>query len=459
MISERLSSPSISEALNLDSSQKRPVMFRRLGLLIAFVFAANLVSAAIFIARVNRPEYDDVYNIVDVHLYATRGVSVASVRSQTNAPGPLSFIWMATGVRSLGGEELRDARIASLASWVLLIAGVLLGARYSRFPQLWRGALLILLVFPHSVETTAMVLTEGPSLLFATLGALAWIESFARDDVTFASLALGTLGGFSMGLAVVCRQYYLALLSAAALYALAQYRARSSKGDPARWIGAIVSLIAAAVPVLALVAIWKGITCPGIATGASYSNWHARAGLNYFRPLIAAFYTAFYLLLLTFPVMFVLKPELRRKALLVACVGGITASWLNSLLLQPGPLRTAVHFVGRQPVERFVLFGLIAAVTIYNAIALASFIWNKRSAIRANPPLAFALLTIFFFVMEQFGVGGNLFLYERYMLQLAPFLGLVACSLLPRITYPRLLVLAAMFAVSHIMLWRYAFGA
>ena len=73
--------------------------------------------------------------------------------------------------------------------------------------------------------------------------------------------------------------------------------------------------------------------------------------------------------------------------------------------------------------------------------------------------MAFALLMIFFFVAEQFGVGGNLFLYERYMLQLAPFFGLVAFSLLPRITYPRLLVLAAMFAVSHIMLWRYAFGA
>ena len=45
------------------------------------------------------------------------------------------------------------------------------------------------------------------------------------------------------------------------------------------------------------------------------------------------------------------------------------------------------------------------------------------------------------------------------MLQLAPFFGLVAFSLLSRITYPRLSVLGAMFAVSHIMLWRYAFGA
>jgi len=122
------------------------------------------------------------------------GCPPASIKSQTNPPSPLSFNWMAAGVRLLGGEELRDARIASLASWVFLAAGILFGACYSRFPEVWRGALLILLVFPHSVEGTAMALTEGPALLFATLGALVWMESFTRNDVTFASLALGIVG-------------------------------------------------------------------------------------------------------------------------------------------------------------------------------------------------------------------------------------------------------------------------
>jgi hypothetical protein len=68
------------------------------------------------------------------------------------------------------------------------------------------------------------------------------------------------------------------------------------------------------------------------------------------------------------------------------------------------------------------------------------------------------LLTVVFFIGEQLGVGGNLRLYDRYLLQLAPFLGIIAFSLAPRLTSARLLALAALSAVSHVMLWRYAFG-
>src|SRR6266850_1188535 len=129
-------------------------------------------SIALFIGFVNHPVYDDPFNVFDVHNYATKGLSVDALLTHRNPPGPTSFLWMAAGVRLLGGQELRDARIAVLVSWILLAAGILIGARYSRFPQLWLAALLATLVFPHSVEATATLLTEGPSLLFATLGAL-----------------------------------------------------------------------------------------------------------------------------------------------------------------------------------------------------------------------------------------------------------------------------------------------
>jgi len=110
---------------------------------------------------------------------------------------------MAAGVRLLGGEELRDARIATLLSWVFLLVGILVGARFSSFPQIWYGALLAALVFPHAVTATATALTEGPALLFATLGALTWIESASRPTATPSVLLLGILGGLSMGIAGV----------------------------------------------------------------------------------------------------------------------------------------------------------------------------------------------------------------------------------------------------------------
>ena len=76
-----------------------------------------------------------------------------------------------------------------------------------------------------------------------------------------------------------------------------------------------------------------------------------------------------------------------------------------------------------------------------------------------RPCLLFALLTAVFFVVEQLGVGGNLPLYDRYLLQIAPFLGVIAFTLIPQLTSARLLALTVMAAVSQFMLWHYAFGS
>jgi len=175
------------------------------GKLVVLIFVLNVVSAALFMLQVNRPVYDDPYNIFDVHTYATRGVSIATIRANRNPPGPTSFLWMAASVRLLGGDELLDARFAVLSSWALLVAGVLVGTRIGRFPQAWLGALLASLVFPHSVEATGLVLTEGPALLFATLGALVWIEFASRSEISPVMLAAGIAGGLSMGISATCR--------------------------------------------------------------------------------------------------------------------------------------------------------------------------------------------------------------------------------------------------------------
>ena len=95
---------------------------------VVLVLVLNLVSAVLFIALVKHPVYDDVYNIYDVHNYATRGFSQATLSAQRNAPGPTSFVWMGLAVWLLGGNELRAARLGALASWALLGLGVLLGA-------------------------------------------------------------------------------------------------------------------------------------------------------------------------------------------------------------------------------------------------------------------------------------------------------------------------------------------
>ncbi|MGA8220164.1 MAG: hypothetical protein WB780_00810 [Candidatus Acidiferrales bacterium] len=424
--------------------------------LIAIVFVLNVISAALFMHFVDRPVYDDQYNIYDVHAYATKGLSVPAIHAQRNPPGPASFLWMAAMVRLLAGDELLDARIGALLSWVLLVVGLLVGARFSYTPRLWHGALLASLVFPHSVTATATVLTEGPALLFAVLGAMTWVECASRPVSTPALLVWEMMGGLSMGVAVTCRQYYLALLPAAAMLALFQFRQRDPVKKPLWATGVILSLAIAALPVLLLVLVWKGISSPGMATGTSYDMvWKARAGVSLLRPILAAFYAAFYFLPLAFPVALGVKFPHRWRAILAASLGGVVVAYFRSWFLQPGPLHTLIHSASRVRGGAFILALSIAALTIYAAIALSMRLRREATLLFSNPAVAFAFLTIVFFVFEQIGVGGNIPLYDRYILQIAPFLGLLAFSLYPRLTYGRILTIAASSIVSHVMLWRY----
>jgi hypothetical protein len=69
--------------------------------------------------------------------------------------------------------------------------------------------------------------------------------------------------------------------------------------------------------------------------------------------------------------------------------------------------------------------------------------------------VTYALLAILLFIAEQFGVGGNVPFYDRYVLQVAPFLGVIAFALLPSLDKARLFTLIALSFFSHVMLWRY----
>jgi hypothetical protein len=70
--------------------------------------------------------------------------------------------------------------------------------------------------------------------------------------------------------------------------------------------------------------------------------------------------------------------------------------------------------------------------------------------------VVFALLFVFFFIAEQVGVGGNIPFYDRYVLQLAPFLGLIGFWLFPKFTWSRILAIVGLAAVSQATLWQHA---
>ena len=419
----------------------------------------NTVSSLFFIHFVRRPVFDDSNYLRDVHRYATEGVSVDSIRRNITAPGPTSFVWMAAAVRALDGNELRDARLACLTSWLAIGGIVLLGARYTHYPGPWYAALLFTLVLPHTLTATATIRAEGPAMVFALLGALAWTESVSRSTITPRVVLLGLIGGLAMGLAIDGRQYYLAMLAAAGIYAMCRWRELGFETKSLWLPNAITSLVAACVTVLLLVSIWKGLSSPGMAAGTSYGTVFSKVGPNPFRPALAIFYIMMYLFPFSFPAMFCPAFTRRWRAAVIAALGGIGAALSASFLLQPGPLKTFIEFVGREPVGERLILGLITAVAIYNAIGLGYLTRQKWAAAKSCPPVVFAMLVLVFFIGEQFGVSGNLPFYEIYILQIAPFLGLAVFAVLPKLTLPRVASLVFLSLISQGLLWRHAFGA
>jgi hypothetical protein len=439
-------------------SRPSPDTTKLLFRVLVFAFTLNLFSSILFISLVHRPVYDDSFNMFDVGAYAAHGISTTTVREQRNAAGPTSFIWMSLAVRAMRHDALFDARIAVLSSWLLLFFLTIVKTRHSEWAGLWHFGLLAALTFPHALTASATALTEGPALLFAYLGVIVWIEAVSREnDASSASLAWAILGGVSMGLAVTCRQYFLTLLPSAGLLALFLLMDRSAKRKLSSWGRLIIPLTFAVLPPLVMILIWQGITSPGMASGTSYNNYQAGLGLALFRPFDVVFYAALYLIPFSFPAMGRVPPKGRWPSLLIALVGGLLAMHFSDYLVNPGPLHSLLDAVSRIPAGAPLLLGLIASAAIYNAIAVGLVLWNERSSLRTCTPVIFAILVVSFFIVEQLGVGGNIPFYDRYILQLAPFLGIIGFWVSPRLTRLRILALAGLAVLSHGMLWRYAF--
>jgi hypothetical protein len=418
----------------------------------------NTVSAFAFIVTVNRPVFDDAYNMSDANRYYSEGISTDTVRRQINPTGPTSFIWMAQSMRLFGGDKLLDARGAVLASWLLLSCGLLLGARLSKTPELWYSALLASLTFPHTMTATATALTEGPALFLAAFGALLFVEAVGSPVVTFQAFAYGSLGGLLMGLAGTARQYYVALLPSMCVFTIYCHRLHR-QAILGRMLTAATSVTLAAFPIGILTWMWGGFTSPGMATGASYANAQASLGLRFDRPGIGAFYTALYLVPLAYPVARFLT--LAQTAIIATIAILIAAALvpLQQIILQPGPLQTFINthwFPGYD--SSSILFYFVTAAVIFNFGAFAHFLWQRRQMILDTPPAVFSAITIVLFICEQIAVGGNIPFYDRYILQIIPFMGILAFSLLRSLSAQRLVLFASLWVLSQYLLWRYCFG-
>jgi hypothetical protein len=153
-----------------------------------------------------------------------------------------------------------------------------------------------------------------------------------------------------------------------------------------------------------------------------------------------------------------LYPRQRWGALFIAVACGVGASQFIDLLVQPGPFNSFLGMFSRAPLLEQVVFAVIASVSIYNLIAVGVLMWEQRTSLLSCPPVVFSILAIRFFVAEQFGVEGDTPFYERYVMQAAPFLGIIGFAALPELNLARVVALRGLSALGQVMLWRYVFG-
>jgi hypothetical protein len=194
-----------------------------------------------------------------------------------------------------------------------------------------------------------------------------------------------------------------------------------------------------------------------MVAGASYPQWKASVGFNFSRPVTAIFDVAVWTIPLTFPLMSRLRSPKSWLVLCGALVGGVGAARFRDGLLQPGPLHSLTIAASRFPHGEALVVAGLAALAFYNAVALVTVLRERRRDILQSPGVFFSLLVILFFVLEQFGIGGNIPFYDRYVLQVAPFLGIISFFALPNLRVPRLMVFALLAFFSQALLWRHAF--
>lgn len=450
----------VAGSLSGSSGSGDSVSVRLIRNLALCALALNCVSALIFIARVKRPVYDEPYLMVDAVRYASSGVSIETLRAHVNAMGPTGLILTALPMRFAAPQnQLTAARFSILASWLLLGASIFFLAPASDSPEVWYAALFFASIFPHAMTATATLLTEGPALLFALTGSMLWLYGITFEKLSAKAAMALLAGGFLIGISVTCRQYYMAALGAASLIALYSFRQRRKLNSAnGTWLIIVAaSFLAALVPIAVLYRVWGGLSSPLSVAGANYGV-HSHLGVSFLRPVIAALCVAIYLLPFTFP----FDPPrgfARGRTIAISLIAGIVAASAMPHILQPGPVRSFVSLADRLPWGSRILFGTLAAFAVFNAILFIRECWRQRTAVRESRAVIFCVLVVLLFIAEQFAIGGEVPFFDRYVFQVAAFLGAVAYFISPRFTISRYLSFAFIWGLSQFMLWRYLWVA
>jgi 4-amino-4-deoxy-L-arabinose transferase-like glycosyltransferase len=418
----------------------------------------SLLSALLFISTCPTPVFDDLANMRDIQRYAADGVNGSTLAAHVNPAGPAGYIWaavMGQAIAHLSGLPLlTGARLTVWLGWLVLFIMICIMVRSGRErkgPAIAGAMYATILVAPHSGMSQALLLTEGPAVLFCVAACLFYLRAAENEDQ--GSMRLWLLCGLLAGIAVIIRQYYLAVLPAFAAAVL--FDADPKRGLARRLWRSLLMLAAASIPVAALVLVWGDLTSPGMVSGASYAGYKAKLGIDVLRPLDAALAVSVYSAMVLAPAGIAAARKVPFTIpLLLAIAAAVACAF--SRFPDEGPVHSicqlADSVMGHQLMRYAVV---IVAVYLLSALAL-DLEPGELGQLWKDPGFRIASFALLLFIAEQFFVGGNIPFYDRYVMQYMPFIGLLAFRLLRHPRYAALAGYAGMFAISQMMLWRFA---
>jgi hypothetical protein len=435
--------------------------FTRLPVGIWFVFC---VISIIYVSTHNYPVFDDSFNLTDIKRYAQHGLNIKSIQQHANPAGLASYVWAGV-IGKIFGDNLVSYRLSMWMAWVLIfLIFTLLQPNLENSPvPLFTFSILFLISDFYSLLAASTLLTEGPSLLFALTGF--WILTISiQKDFTRQKpfiFTLNVIASLLVGLAVISRIYYITLIPA--MYLTLAICFLHDKTGVQKMLFYGISTVFCIVPVVLLYLLWGGFTPPMLKQ--VYPMFSSHIGFNLNRILPPILYIGLY----SFPILvagwqreFISWHHLIFPVLLIAIIN------IQDVYVW----RMGVPFVGTGFFDNVIsilnqknrLLGMIGSNLCIATGGLSFSIICEQcyrklkklpevSLKSDDIALVFGIMMLFFFCLEQILIQGNISFYERYMLQIYPFLGIVLFSFI-KLTPKVIIWLCISFCISIFMLYR-----
>ncbi|MFN8346804.1 MAG: hypothetical protein U0X91_17520 [Spirosomataceae bacterium] len=297
-------------------------------------------------------------------------------------------------------------------------------------------------------------MTEAFALM-AILAGVYYLQRIADNKDSYLPLILC---GLSMGIALISRLYYICIIPC--LVFCLFYIYRNDKFSRNLIIKISLPLLLSVAPLFVFYTIWGSLTPPLFNKGEVFRNSKIYLGLNLLRPLSALCYVGIY----CFPFFAVFNPSLLIKKWPFWPIAGTVGFFItrNVYLWRLERVHTGTGLIDAIVTSSYKLNDSIGSLTYFVSVSIAIMgvllLINKFiSSLREKEAILdiFSYTLVLLFIVQQTFVSGQTPFYDRYLIQIAPFLGLITFDKKIKFDYRLLSLVIIYLIIGQFILWRF----